>query len=270
MTAGVKFDLASRVKRPSKKPIVLANIAPTQAQAGDLARIYMRVVAAWRAGQDRINAAYAKTLSELTTDSAADIRGGIDGVAAEIQRLVLMLTPDLREWALRVESVQRGKWVSNVMSATSIDLNTALTAGDVRDTVEASLEWNTALIRDLSDETRRRIANSVFAGLQRRAPAVEIAKEIQGAIGLARARALRIASDQTVKLGSRLNQARQEQAGITEFVWRHSAKRHPRIWHEARNGKRYAWRDSGIPADDMPGVPPFCGCTAQGVVTFDE
>jgi SPP1 gp7 family putative phage head morphogenesis protein len=263
------LNIAARVNRPSSKPIVLANIAPTKAQADDLAALYAKVIAAWIAGIPRILAEYESTIAAMTTDSAETTGGAIDSIAAEIQRLVLMLTPDLRRWALTVERIHRGKWVRSVLSATDVDLNTILTAGDVEDTVGASVNWNVSLIRDVSDDLRRRISNSVFAGFQRRAPAPEIAKEISEATGMARARARRIAADQTVKLGARLNQARHEQAGITSFKWRHSGKVHPRSWHKARDGKVYPWRDSGIPADDMPGVPPYCGCTAQGVVTFD-
>jgi SPP1 gp7 family putative phage head morphogenesis protein len=266
----INFSLASLAKRPSKRPIVLANIKPTQAQADTLAALYLRAVAQWTGAQERILAAYSSALSKLVTDSADDVGSAIDGIAAEIQRLVLQLTPDLRNWALRVEAVHRGKWVANVLSAASVDLNTVLTATDVNETLDAVLNWNVALVRDVSEEARRRIANAVFAGLQQRKPAAEVAKEISEAIGMARARARRIASDQTVKLGSRLNQARQEQAGITKFKWRHSAKQHPRSWHLGRDGKVYSWDHPGIPADDMPGVPPFCGCTAMGVVSFED
>jgi SPP1 gp7 family putative phage head morphogenesis protein len=266
----VTLNLAARVNRRSKKPIALANIKPSKAHASSLAAVYLRMLAAWQAGIARILASYERTIATMTTDAPADVQGDIDAIAAEIQRLVLLLTPDLRRWALNVEQVQRGKWVRSVLSATDVDLNTVLTAGDVSDTVDAALNWNVSLIRDVSDEMRRRIANAVFAGFQRRAPAVEIAREIREAAAMARARALRIASDQTVKLGSRLNEARQQQAGLTHFKWRHSGKMHPRSWHLARDGKVYPWKNSGIPANDMPGVQPFCGCTAQGVITFDE
>jgi uncharacterized protein with gpF-like domain len=272
MAPPLKFSLATRIaaQRRSQKPITLAKIATTQAQAQNLFAIYARVVSAWKDALERINAAYAKTLSEITTDSADDIRSAMDAVDAEIQRIVLLLTPDLRQWALGIERVQRDKFVSSVLSASAVDLNTVLTAGDMNDTLQAAIEWNVSLIKDVSDETRRRIANAIFAGLTARMPAVDVAKEIQEAVAMSRARALRIAGDQTVKLGERLNRARQEQAGVTKFKWRHSAKRHPRSWHLARDGKVYPWEGSGIPADDMPGVPPLCGCTAQGVITFDD
>lgn len=266
----MKFDLAAHATRRWKRPIALANIAPTQAQAGDLYALYLRIIAGWRERAAVIIAEYERTAADLMTDSASTTGSVLDGVAAEINRLILMLTPELRDWAVRVETVHRGKWVSSVLSATDINLNTILSPGDMNETIEAVINWNTALVRDVSEEVRRKIANSVFSGFQRRASATDIAKEISDTIGMARARARRIASDQTVKLGSRLNQARQEQAGITSFKWRHSGKAHPRSWHRARNGRIYSWDEPGIPADDMPGVPPYCGCTAQGVVTFGD
>lgn len=267
----VRIDLASRVKRPSRKPIVLANIKPTQAQATDLFAIYAKAITVWLAAQQKIVAEYEHTLSGMTKDSPATTGDAIDAVAAEIQRLVLLLTPDLRRWALSVEKVQRGKWVQSVLSASDVDLNTILTAGDVEDTVQASLNWNVSLIRDVSDETRKRIANIVFAGFQQRTPAAEISRQITDAITMGRDRAIRIAADQTTKLGSQLNEARQKQAGLSKYKWRHSAKRHPRSWHLHRDGQIFPWEGEGsIAPDDQPGVPPWCGCVAQGVITFDE
>lgn len=263
----MKLDLASRIKRPSRRPITLPNVAPTRAQEDDLAAIYRRVIAAWIAGIPAIIAEYERTLGELRIDSAATTTGAIDGVEAEIRGLVLTLSPDLRRWALNVERVMTGKWARNVLSATAVDLSTVLSPDDMNETVEAALNWNTALIRDVSDELRRKVANAVFAGFQRRAPASEIAKELREATGLARARSLRIAADQSVKLGARLNRARQEQAGLTSFVWVHSGKAHPRLWHRARNGKTFRWDDPKLAAD-LPGYAPFCGCTGRGVVTF--
>jgi SPP1 gp7 family putative phage head morphogenesis protein len=264
------LNLAARVTRRSKRPIVLANIVPTQAQAADLLTIYAKIVAAWTEGQARIVAEYERSIAEMTTDSPATTGSAIDEIGAQIQRLVIMLTPDLRRWALRVEDVHRGKWVRSVLSAVDVDLNTILTAGDVEDTLGASINWNVSLVRDVSEEIRRRIANSVFAGFQRRAPAREIAKEISDSIGMGRARARRIAADQTVKLGARLNQARQEQAGLTHYKWRSSHKLHFRPAHQARDGKVFPWEGPGsIAPDDRCGVPPFCGCTAQAVITFE-
>lgn len=262
-----KFDLPAMAKRlTNRREIVLPNIATTKAQADSLALIYMRGVRLWEESTDRIVSVYERTLAELTQDSPADAGATIESVDQALNRLVLELTPELRQWAFSVERVHRGRWIRNVLSATSIDLSTILFADDQTDTVAASIEWNVALIKDVGAETKRRIANSVFSGFQQRRPAREIAKEIREATGFARQRSLRIAADQTVKLGSKLNEARQRQAGLDHFKWRHSGKKHPRPWHEDRDGKVFPWEGSEIPKDDLPGVPPFCGCTAMGVV----
>lgn len=267
----MKLDLPAMARRlTNRREIVLPNIATTKAQADSLALIYLRAVRLWTEAQDRIVASYERTLAELTHDSPAETGGSIDGVDAQLQRLVLELTPELRRWAFSVERVHRGRWIRNILSATSIDLQTILYADDMADTVEASIEWNVALIRDVSDEARRRITNSVFSGFQARKPAREVAKEIREATGFARQRSIRIAADQTVKLGSKLNEARQRQAGLDHFKWRHSGKVHPRPWHEDRDGKVFPWEGSEIPKDDLPGVPPFCGCTAMGVAVLKD
>lgn len=265
----IKFDLPAMARRKSnRREIVIPNVTTTKAQGDTLALLYLRVVKAWEAGVAGIVASYERSLAEMVTDSPADTSGAVESVDAAVRRLVLMLTPDLRDWALRVEEVQRGKWIRNVFSAASIDLGTILSANDVADTVEAALNWNIALIKDVSEDIRRRISNAVFTGFQARKPAREVAKEIREATGMARQRSIRIAADQTVKLGSKLNEARQQQAGLDHFKWKHSGKRHPRPHHEARDGVVYSWAKPGIAADDMPGVPPYCGCSAQGVLVF--
>lgn len=266
----IKLNLASLVKRPSRRPIVLANIATTKAQADTLAALYLGIVAEWANATDRILAAYSLALSKLVTDSANDIGSLLDEIGGEIQRLVLTLTPSLRLWALQVEAVHRGKWVSNVLSASSVDLSTILSADDVSETVDAAVNWNVSLVRDVSEEQRRRIANAVFTGLQQRKSAADVAKEIREATGMARARARRVASDQTSKLGAQLNKARQLQAGITHFRWRHGSKVHYRPWHLARDGKVFSWENPGIPPDDMPSIPPWCSCTAQAIILPEE
>jgi hypothetical protein len=265
----MKFDLAqmTATKRPSGRPIDLPPIVTTTAQANDLAKIYMQVVNAWKEAATGITEAYATELERiLTTDSPDQVRTGIDGVADSLQRLVLQLTPATRDWAFRIEDWHRGKWERGVLSTTGIDLSTMIGPLDARDTIEASVARNVSLVRDVSEETRRRITDAVFRGFQQRTPAKEVGKEITEAVGMARRRANRIAADQTVKLGSALDAERQRQAGLDHWKWRHSGKLHPRLDHKARDGNVYT--DENAPKD-LPGQLPYCGCVRQGIVVFE-
>lgn len=202
----------------------------------------------------------------LTTDSPADIQREIDEGQSEFQRLFMELEPELRDWLIRVESWQRGRWRGAVLSATGVDLQTLIGPQDMRDTIEAYLRWNTALIRDVSDQTRKRIADRVFAGLTQRKPARDVAREVREAVGMARDRSQRIAADQLSKISNSLADERRREAGIDTWVWMHSRKRHPRADHQARDGREYT--DATAP-QDTPGQLPYCGCRSRAVVRFD-
>lgn len=266
----LKFDLASRAK--SKKPIVLANIKPTHAQELTLFAIYNQIVKLWAEASRKIVAAYAANLSEGSPNGPGDAAREIDRTAADAQRVLLLLIPGLTVWASRIEKVHGAKWAKTILSATKVDLKPLLSPSDMNAIVKASADWNAAMIKDISAETQRRISNIVFSGFQQKASVFDVAKEISKSIGMARGRARNVAKDQLNKLGSALNKARQEQANISHYIWRHSAKLHARPVHLARNGKLFPWNGPGaVPADDECGVPPFCGCVAQAVlVPADE
>lgn len=264
----MKFDLVRRVRRPSRKPIELPLIRATKVQADDLALIYLKVVAAWRGQMAAIVEAYDRTLGKmLRTDSVEETGGLIDDMVKEIERLVLRLSPELRRWAFQVERTHRGKWTRGVLAATDVDLTTTLGPEQVSETIEAVLQRNVSLVTDVSNEMRQRIADAVFRGFQQRTPAVEIARQIRESVSMGRARAIRIASDQTTKLSSALDAERQRQAGLDHWKWRSSHKLHYRPAHQARDGKIYT--DETAPAD-LPGMLPFCGCTRQGIIVFDD
>lgn len=265
-----------------RKAITLRPIIPTTAQATDLATIYAPAWRTWSEAIDAIMAGYdpapLPTSDSLTIDSAASIQSAIDTAANSfLTRLVTTITPGLRRWGVRLELWHRSKWSAAVNGALGIDLSTVLTASETQETVDAFVARNVALAKNISDQAQARISDAVFRGYQNRTPAREVAKEIREATGMARDRSVRIASDQNSKLSAALDTERQAEAGIEYFKWRHSGKLHPRSWHQARNGKIYELRsgkerdgDAVIPADDRPGMQPYCGCRAQAWIDLQD
>jgi SPP1 gp7 family putative phage head morphogenesis protein len=292
----VKFTLTTMAarKRKSRRPIIFAPILTTKAQAADLARIYLRMIEPWSRAVEIIGELYARELArvqrrydsigKLITDSPEDLGATNDAIAQAINRLILELSPQLRDWAVRTERWHRNKWVRAVLAGTQVDLETLIGPEDERETVDAWLVRNTSLVRDVNEQARGKIADAVLRGFQQRSPVSDVTKEIREATGFARKRARRVAADQTVKLASALDRERQKQAGMEIFRYHHSGKAHPRPWHKDRNGKLYEL-DSGrevefvngekrygpdtIEPDDRPGVPPFCGCATAAVLVFD-
>lgn len=303
----MRYDLAQLTRRsnPSirRRAIVIRDIAPPGTLATDLFRAcYLPVIEAWQRAAEPIVEEYSRTLGSIATDarsiaeagdpppelharlndSASDIQARIDAASSEAERLFLQLTAALEEWGIRVERWQRTKWRDAILAGTGVDLNTLIGPSDVRATVAQYLEWNAALIRDVSAQVRQKVANSVFAGLTERKPAREVAKEIREATGFARDRSVRIASDQLSKLSAALADERAHQVGLAVWKWRHSGKRHPRETHRARDGRLYSDDPAMIgrevngeivlspPAEnDQPGRPPYCGCRKQFVLVMD-
>lgn len=260
-----------RTRNPRRSAITLRPIQPTAAQAGDLYRAtYRPIIQAWQSAIEAIAARYERALpvTDAIHDSIFDLESILSAIEGELQRLVLSITPGLREFALRMEGWERGKWRGAVLTATAIDLQTILSPADVTDTVDAFVTRNVGLVRSVSDETRARVGDIVLRGYQARTPIRQVSKEMAEAVGMSRKRALRVAADQSSKLAARLDQARQEQAGLTSFKWRWSHKRHGRQIHMAHDGKIYRWDD--LPKvdgkDDSPGLLPFCGCRAAAVI----
>ncbi len=265
----MRYDLAGMARRAGvrRRGITFAPIQSTRAQANDLAAIYNRMLAPWYGARERIEAAYDRELARvLQTDAIDDLTALFNDLGREVQRLVLELTPSLQEWALRTESVHRGKWARTVLAGAGVDIRYLIGPQDAQETIAAFLARNVALVRDISAQAQGRIADAVFRGLQQRTPAREVGKLIAEATGMARKRAVRVAADQGVKMSSALDRQRQREAGLDHWKWRHSGKRHPRVNHLARNGNMYT--DETAPEDE-PGELPFCGCVRQGVLVLD-
>lgn len=275
----MRFSLPAMIRRANpgmrRTRIVIRDIAPPAMFATDLyTRCYSPVVAIWDRAIPRIVAEYERSLSQLTTDSPADLQAALDAADSELERIFLLLTADLRDWTLRTETWWRGKWRGAVLSATGVDLGTLLGPEDVRASLERTIEWNTALIKDVSAESRRRIGNAVFSGLTERRPAREVAKQIRDSVAMSRRRSINIASDQLSKLTSSLADERRREAGISRWKWRWSRKKHGREVHIARDGKVYADTAAGAdpaadvlaPPADRPGQLPWCGCRGQAVI----
>lgn len=281
-----KFDLiamARRARNVRRKAITLRDIAPPAVLATDLYRaVYAPVVALWTRTAERVIAEYERSLSAITTDAPVDVQALLDQADGEFQRLLILLNAALSDWSIRVESWQRGKWRGAVLSATGVDLGTLIGPEDARETLEQYIEWNTALVKDVSAQARQRIGSAAFTGLTQRLPARDVAKQIREATGMARDRSQRIAADQLSKLSSALAAERRRDAGLTVFEWRHSRKLHGRVDHIPRDGKYYSESVSRVgtqvdgktvqaapPKGDRPGEPPYCGCRELSVLIFE-
>lgn len=263
----MRYDLASmwrRARNPRRRVVVLRKIVVPAMMATNLYRaVYRPIIAKWRAALPSIMAEYERTLAEIVQDSPADAAEEISRVERDLEAIMLTVRLRLEEWSLTVERYHRRKWRGAILTATGVDISTLVGAGDMRLPIGAAIERNVNLVRSVSDETRRRIADTVFRSFQQRRDPRDVGRELAKAIDMSERRAKNIAADQNVKLASALNEERRREAGIDTFQWVHSGKLHPRPEHIARDGKRYT---DDKPPPDMPGELPYCGCTSRAVL----
>ena len=249
---------AVRRNRPRVQSVKFREITPTKAQSDTLAAIYLDVVRLWRDVGARVLTVYDPPA--LTTDTQPEIDAVLTQGQNAANALTASLSIRLDGWAAALAAWHSRKWAANVLAASGVRIDGFLSNAMIADDLAASLNWNKSLIRNVSDQTRDRIANIVWSGWRARTPRNVIARQINEAVGLGVKRARRVAIDQTTKLSAALDTSRMLEAGLDEWIWRHSGKAHPRLDHLARNGKRYTYKTA---PDDLPGELPFCGCKKQ-------
>ncbi|MEC9067822.1 MAG: phage minor head protein [Pseudomonadota bacterium] len=309
------FDLPALARREGiRRDVTLRPIEPTQAHAQEIARLYLAVVRAWQESIGAIMGGYTvptldgarftigDSTKEITSeasisaglshdsrseeitlsDAPADQQAVIDRTAEEVSRLIVAFGVGIERLAVRIEQWHRAKWIVGVKAGTKVDLSTVLTAQPMRETLEAWLARNVALVTDISDQAKGRISDAVFRAYQNRTPTRELARELREAVGMARSRAIRVAADQNTKLSGALDAERMAEAGVELWKWRHSGKRHPREDHRARDGRVYRLGSNKrvnadgtamkggetIASGDAPSEPPWCGCRRQAYLAI--
>lgn len=287
MTPNLPQLLRASTKR---RTVTIDTGDPLKRDRDRLLKVYLQVIRHWEGARQRLVRAYERELANYTTadeinrrqvqvfgDSISDLQAEIDEESGFFTRIFATLTLQIEDWASVVEWWHRGRWRNSLLSASGVDLDTVLHAGDVDQTLQSVIRQNVELIKSVDAQQAERMTGAIFRGLNERKPARELAKELRAITQFGRRRALTIASDQIQKAATALDTERMYQAGITKWKWLHSGKVHYRPHHKARNGKLYYLKtrkavdgDEVIPADDMPGIPIRCFPSWQPVGFNDD
>jgi hypothetical protein len=268
----MRYPLAQMVKRKTnmrRKSITFRQIIPPATLASDLfTSYYAPILKHWASAEAALISQYERSLREVTSDSPSQLGYSLSAIETEANNLIIILRIRLEAWAARIEKWQRGRWAGAVKTATGIDISAMIGPSDMRVPVSSVIERNVGLIKSVSDQARQRIGEAVFAGLNKRASARDVAADIRAAVAMGRRRALGIASDQLTKLNSALASERRREAGLNSWEWVSSGKLHYRPEHKARNGKRYSDdpSDNAPPPAERPGELPYCGCGERAVL----
>lgn len=268
------YDLVEIVRRTKtrRRSVAAKPVVPTQAREDALAAIYLEVVRAWQTAiREQILPAYASAISQLVRDEEPVTMGLaaiLQTVANAMGQVATSLRPRTLRWLTEFGAWHTNRFGQTIQAAAGIDPRPIMSPTEIGQAIDVALERNAALISDVSEQIRGRVAERVWAGVSQQMPREQMAKELAEVVGMGRKRAMRIAVDQTTKISADLDQIRQQEAGLDEFKWRHSRKLHPREFHKARDGKIFRW--DKLPPDGKPGTLPFCGCKAEPYLNLDD
>lgn len=123
---------------------------------------------------------------------------------------------------------------------------------------------NVDLIKNITTKAMSDIQGIVTRGFAQGTSLREMQASLEDRIGFTRNRAKLIARDQTSKLNGQLTQLRQNQNGISKYVWVTAGDERVRPTHAANEGRTFSWDDP--PATGNPGDDYNCRCIASPVL----
>jgi SPP1 gp7 family putative phage head morphogenesis protein len=159
----------------------------------------------------------------------------------------------------------KNRFYKAMRDAVGVDVSYIIQSEGLDDILIATTRENVGLIRSIPEDYFRKIENVVFSNITQGTSANSMIKQIQKIGRVTASRAKLIARDQNSKLNSALNQQRQQNLGIEEYVWRASDDGRVRIDHNLNNGKTFRW-DSPPKKTGHPGSEVQCRCIAQPII----
>jgi len=253
-----RYDLPALIRQAKVRPRRFTQIRPTNALKADLAAPYFDITRAWASEVDALIAAYQRGPIAIQTQLGLS--------TSQVEQIVATAKRRFPAIVQRIEQWHRVQWSSRVRASTGLDVTLLTQPDDVVDDVDATTAWNQALADDVHRQVGHGIATALLAGAAASVPPSEVRARVAEVIAKARKRSAGIGDDQVDKLSRAMDRSRRQAAGVTTFRWRHTPQRHPRDWHKARDGQTFTEETAPEPSD-RAGVPPFCKCWEEMVLT---
>lgn len=162
----------------------------------------------------------------------------------------------------RTSEFQKAQLARQVRAAASVDLNKiALVEKGIKSSVDGWIAENVTLIKTMPpvyfDDVKEQVLGAIERGTRHEVLARQMVERYQ----IPQNRAALIARDQVGKLYGNLNGQRQQNLGVTRYVWRTVRDNRVRDDHELRDGESFGW--DSPPDDGNPGEPINCRCYAE-------
>jgi SPP1 gp7 family putative phage head morphogenesis protein len=131
-----------------------------------------------------------------------------------------------------------------------------------------------ALIKSMPERAKARFVGLLQDAAKKQTRVETLKGLLEEQFGINDRRARLIARDQILSLNAKLNQDRQQKAGITEYIWRTMSDGSVRSNHEHLNGKKFKYSEppmgGGTTEDDRGNPGSGIGCRCQAIPVIPE
>lgn len=197
-------------------------------------------------------------------DNDQDVRRLVKRAADRLAKAIKAksILPIASKYGQATSDFQRAQLAKQARAAVSIDLR-KLSGIDrkIPQQVERFARENAELITGIGTRLAEDIAKVVEQGVVAGSRWETIAGRLAERGTVTESRAALIARDQVGKFYGAVNQQRQENLGVTRYVWRTARDNRVREEHEALDGERFQWSEP--PSEGHPGEPVNCRCYAD-------
>jgi len=272
----MSFDLKEMARQQGvrRRRVALRRIEPPRGVEAEYRRVMVRMLNEMAVYvRQEILPQVEQERSRLTQDEVAGNRvsGLFGGLRALYQRL-LGSADGMVERIFQAQAQRHtDQWSEAIRSAIGIDMRSVLQASPgLEDRISLAVARNVELIRNLAEDTERRVAEAITRNLSQGGSARDLSRELTEQFGIEQRRANLIARNETANVNSLLNQYRQQEAGIEQYRWASSRDERTRPLHAELDGQVFKWSEPG-PAENgaHPGEAINCRCTASPVIEFD-
>ena len=158
--------------------------------------------------------------------------------------------------------VHKARYVREMDAALGTGIGDLLNDTKALAEVDSSVRRSIDLIKTLDEDLKNRLAREIWLGVSEGKNRGSLREFIlKNKADYPKWRAKLIARDQTAKLFSNLSRIRQEDVGITGYIWRTVGDGAVRNSHAALDGKRFNW--DAPPSVGHPGDDYQCRCIAD-------
>lgn len=169
------------------------------------------------------------------------------------------------EMANSTNAVHRAQFVADIDDAIGVNVQFLLNPARSQILLDSSIRNNANLISSVPQQAIDQIENTIMEGIRTGEQPQSIRRLLTERYSVADSRAKLIARDQVSKLSGSLSRVRQDDIGVTEFIWRTSRDERVRPTHRANSNKKFSW-DKPPAKTGPPGHDIQCRCVAEPVL----